>query len=502
MNQPLNVAPAATDHPVVITPGTRTHVAPRLLRRRLHDATDYASWAEAAKALDRLSGRERWRQRDISALYDYANLRERVDHLRALRAKGDNQGLVFAIEEGVHGNLGGMGKPILYSKARFGTKQLIEDYVDCVAEALRHIERLPRREMSDAAKLDLFRRASHCYGRSAPMFSAGGALVYFHFGVAKALLEQRLLPNVLSGSSAGAITVALLGTHTEAELDALFAAGNLRVGDEWAPNWFERSTGLRRVFDADAFDATFERLIPDLTFREAFERSGRHISISVSPCERHHSPRLLNALTAPHVLIRSAVQASCSVPGLFEPVQLMARDAQGRTVPYLRSRWIDGVFAADLPAKQLARLYGTNHYIVSMINPFLLPTFRDHKLQGTGLQPLARSAKSAARSALKTADVYLGKYLPTSSLGVVNKVAHDLLSQDYVGDISIAPRRRVFSPLRLLSPYTNDEIDELMRVGERQTWPRIEMIRICTQISRTLEEILERVDRGALEALT
>lgn len=68
--------------------------------------------------------------------------------------------------------------------------------------------------------------------------------------------------------------------------------------------------------------------------------------------------------------------------------------------------------------------------------------------------------------------------------------------------ISDTPPPRVFSPLRLLSPYTNDEIDALMRVGERQTWPRIEIVRICTQISRTLEEILERVDRGALEALT
>jgi TAG lipase / steryl ester hydrolase / phospholipase A2 / LPA acyltransferase len=498
MNQPLNLAPAVTDQPLDITPSTM--VAPRVLRQRLREAPDYASWAEAAKALDRLSGREVWKQRDISALYDYATLRERVDHIREVRAKGDNHGLVFAIEEGVHGNLGGMGKPILYNKARFGTKQLIQDYVDSVADALRHIESLPESEMSAAAKLDLFRRASHCYGRSALMFSAGGTLMYFHFGVAKAMLEEGVLPSVMSGSSAGAITVAILGTHTDEELDGFFDSTNVRFGEEWTPNWFERSTGIRRMFGADSFEPTFERLIPDLTFREAFELSGRHISISVSPCERHHSPRLLNAMTSPHVLIRSAVRASCAIPGLFEPVQLMARDAQGKTVPYLRARWIDGLFAADLPAKQLARLYGTNHYIVSMINPMLLPTFRDHKLQSAGLQPLARMAKEAARSVLKSADVYIGKYLPASSLGAANKVAHDLLSQTYVGDISIAPRRRVFSPLRLLSPYTNEEIDEMVLSGERQVWPRMEMIRTCTNISRTLEEILARIDRGGIEA--
>jgi predicted acylesterase/phospholipase RssA len=180
------------------------------------------------------------------------------------------------------------------------------------------------------------------------------------------------------------------------------------------------------------------------------------------------------------------------VPGLFEPVQLMARDPQGRTVPFLKSRWIDGVFAADLPAKQLARLYGTNHYVVSYVNPVLLLTFRDHKTQGNGLKPLVNLFKGTARGILKSTDGLIGKYLPASSVGVVNKVAHDLLSQDYVGDINITPQRRIFSPLRLVSPYTHREIHELMLEGERQTWPRIEMIRISSLISRTLEGILRR----------
>ena len=204
MNQPLNLAPAATDHPLEALPETALN--PRTLRQRLREAADYDSWAEAAKALDRLSGREVWKKRDISALYDYRTLRDRVDHLRAVRAANDHHGLVFAIEEGVHGNLGGMGKPMLYNKARFGTKQLIRDYVDSVSDALRHIETLSESEMPLAAKLDLFRRASHCYGRSALMFSAGGTLMYFHFGVAKALLEQGILPRVLSGSSSALAT--------------------------------------------------------------------------------------------------------------------------------------------------------------------------------------------------------------------------------------------------------------------------------------------------------
>lgn len=472
----------------------------RLERRRLRDelaaASSYESWSEAARIFDSVTGRERWKQRRRSSLYDYALIGEKLDRLRELLREGDSRGLMFEIEEGVHGNLGGMGRAILHNKARFGTKQLIVDYVDAVAETLTHLDGVEEQVIPGAIKLDLFRRASHCYGRSALMMSSGGMLMFFHFGVAKAMFEQGVLPNVISGSSAGAIVAAVLGTRTDSELEGFLKPENLYFGEAWSPNRLEQFTGLRRIFGTDAFERTFDRLIPDLTFREAYERSGRNISISVSPCERHQSPRLLNALTSPHVLIRSAVRASCAVPGMFEPVQLLARDQNGQTVPFLKSRWIDGVFAADLPAKQLARLYGANHYIVSYVNPVLLLTFRDHRTQGYGMKPLIDMFKGTARSALKAIDPLIGKYVPASSLGVVHKVAHDVLSQDYVGDINITPQRRLFSPLRLVSPFTHQEIGDLMLEGERQTWPRIEMIRISSQISRTLERILRRGGAG------
>ena len=462
------------------------------LLRAMREARSYEEWSRAAKQLDSLSGNDRWKERDRSDLYDYATIRRRRDQLRSLRQRGNNQGLVFALEEGVHGNLGSMGKPILYSKAYFGTKDLITDYVDAVVQTLLHIEKLPESEIAATDKLDLFKRASHCFGRSALMFSSGGTRMYFHFGVAKSLLEQGLLPSVLSGSSAGALVCAIVGTHSDDELKTIFTPENIFFGEAWEPNIVERLTGLRRIYGSEAFEHTFERLIPDLTFREAFEISGRHISISVSPCERHHSPRLLNAITSPHVLIRSAVRASCAVPGLFEPVQLLARNSRGKTVPYLKSRWVDGVFAADLPAKQLARIYGTNHYIVSYINPVLLPMFRDHKLEGTRFKPLTNMMKGSAKNFLKVSDALIGKYMPASSVGLASKLMHDILSQDYVGDISIVPERRLISPMKLVSPNTPEEIAELMREGERQTWPRMEMIRISSKISRTLDGILRR----------
>jgi len=57
----------------------------------------------------------------------------------------------------------------------------------------------------------------------------------------------------------------------------------------------------------------------DLTFQEAFDRTGRIINITVSPMNDTDPPRLLNYLTAPHVLVWSAATASSAVPGVFKP---------------------------------------------------------------------------------------------------------------------------------------------------------------------------------------
>ena len=462
------------------------------LKNALRDAKSYAHWALAAKALDDQGEGKRWKALERSEQFDYATIRRQLHQLRKLRRRGDSQSLVYVLEEGVHGNVGGIGKPILYSKACFGTKQLITDYIDTVAETLLHIESLPDSEVSPSIKLDLFKRASHCYGRSALMFSGGGSLMYFHIGVAKSLLQQGLLPSVLSGASAGSLVCAMLGTRSDKELADFLTPENVCFGRAWEPGYLERLTGLRRLLDVKDFDESFPRMVPDITFREAFEISGRHISISVSANERHHSPRLLNAITSPHVLIRSAVRASCAIPGLFEPVQLLARNSRGNTVPYLNLRWIDGGFAADLPAKQLARLYGTNHYIVSLINPISLLTFRDHKLESPRLLPLLHMVKNITQYYAKSVDTFLGKYLDASTLGTANRLLQGLLSQKYRGDISIVPETRLNSPLKLMSPFTLEEIAALIKDGEHQTWPRVEMIRNSSKISRTLDGILKR----------
>ncbi|HKX89750.1 MAG TPA: patatin-like phospholipase family protein, partial [Sphingopyxis sp.] len=151
--------------------------------RDLVTASDYAAWSKAAREHDRKSGMQAWRDADESKHFDYRAIRGRLEKLRKLSAAGDVKGLLFVLNEGIHGNIDGMGHERLYAKARFGTKKLIEDYVAEVVSALGKIaaSRIPREE-----KRDFFRRAQHCYGRSALLLSGSGSFLFFHIGVVKA----------------------------------------------------------------------------------------------------------------------------------------------------------------------------------------------------------------------------------------------------------------------------------------------------------------------------
>jgi TAG lipase / steryl ester hydrolase / phospholipase A2 / LPA acyltransferase len=65
-----------------------------------------------------------------------------------------------------------------------------------------------------------------------------------------------------------------------------------------------------------------------------------------------------------------------------------------------------------------------------------------------------------------------------------------VINQDYSGDINIVRPTILWSPDKMLSNLSLEEVKELIDMGERATWPKIEMVRVQTRISQTLEAIL------------
>lgn len=468
-------------------------MARRLLAQRLKDldnAADYRSWREVALELDRLEGADGWKLDDTSEDFDYLLIKERLTALRRLRRAGDARQLAFDLYEGLHGNLGNMSGPGLYGVARVGTKKLIEDYIGEVARCLDFICAGDFADFSFEDKIQFFKRTATAFGRSALMLSGGGTLGIFHLGVIKALHEQDLLPRVLSGSSAGSIIAATVGTRVDDEISAVFRPGGLDLEAFQALGLREALKG-GAMMDGVRLDRCLATNIGEYSFVEAFERTRRIVGVTVSPSEPHQQGRLLDYLTAPHVLMRRAVLASCAVPGVFPPVMLEARNYEGTVVPYMPGkRWIDGSLASDLPMLRLARLHNVNHYIVSQTNPHIVPFMAqiDRERSGSrGLAPLAAElVKHGGTGALRLARKHLDPYGGGRVLGKIDNIVR----QRYSGDVNIYPRN---TPRRVFRTFSNpqpEDIQRYVRSGERATWPKIERIRNQTRISRSFEDCL------------
>ena len=455
-------------------------------------ATNYSEWSEAAKAHDLRTGADAWKASDESKYFDHASIRRRLEQLNKFAKKHDNPGLLFALNEGIHGNMDGMGHYRLYEKARFGTKDLISEYVYAIAKSLDHLADKKVTDIPFDEKLDFFRRAQHCYGRSAFLMSGSGSFLYFHLGVAKALWKEGLLPKIISGSSGGSVVGAMLCTHKDEDLEGLFDPEVL-VGLSGSSGGPATSLfGSPKRLSADEIRGQLSKIIPDVTFQEAYELTGRDLNISIAPAERHQTSRLLNAIASPNVFIREAVWASCAVPGIYPAVTLMAKDHNGKRVPYLPDRkWVDGSVTNDLPTKRLSRLYGANHHIVSQANPIVTPFAGVMKEQQGSLAAIRRASVSTMK-AWANANVTMMQR-PLSYFPALNSMTSMMLSvmnQTYSGDINIVCPPMLWSPAKMLSELPLEDIEHLVDLGERSAWPQIEMVRTQTKVSQTLERIL------------
>ncbi|MCB1616673.1 MAG: DUF3336 domain-containing protein [Pseudomonadales bacterium] len=467
------------------------------LEQAMLGSKTYDEWLSHAIEHDKTTDAWKWRRNDESELFDYLSIRSRLDNLRKLRANHDDQGLLFALNEGVHGNMGGMGKPVLYTRAKSGTKKLIEDYIDEICDALNYLANPLLETIPYDRRFEFFHRASHCYGRSALMLSGGGALGNFHLGVIKVLLEKKMLPNVISGASAGAFIAAIVGTHKSDELLGMYNDGSLLAGISMGAGKFKFKLSKGELMGLDEVATGIARVVPDLTFQQAYEKTGRSINISISGEEKHQSSRLLNHIASPNVTIRSAVMASCAVPGVFPPVMLHAKNESGEEVPYLPSRrWVDGSFSQDLPAKRLSRMYGVNHFIVSQVNPAVLPLLSDPSLQKGVGGAIMKFSRSLSKEMLRGSLDFMQRQMHLGArTNLVLDTVHALVDQEYTGDINIFPNFRYFNPRKIISAISEEEIQYFLQEGERSTWPKVAAIDYTTRIGRTLDAILGDIER-------
>lgn len=424
--------------------------------------------------------------------------------------------MLFLIRTSLTRSLGGMGDLRLYKHCRVGTKTLIERYIEAALDTLEVLVDLssPSKDAQIDTK-DVYEqllRARQAFGRSALLLSGGGTLGMNHIGVVKSLYEAQLLPRIISGASAGSIVAAVLCTKTNDEIPQVlkdFCYGDLAVFEREGEEESVYKKAVRFLTQGALFDISnlirvMRDLLGDMTFQEAYNRTRRILNIGVSTASLYELPRLLNYVTAPNVMIWSAVATSCSVPLIFSPAQLLAKDPRtGKEVPWDQSpqRWIDGSVDNDLPMSRLAEMFNVNHFIVSQVNPHVVPFLQKEEsdiaaeAQDSG-HPFAAGPNWLRTMANLARDEALHRMHILSEMGVLpttmSKV-RSVLSQRYSGDITILPEVSYTQFPHVLKNPTVDFMVQAMLSGERATWPRLSQVRNHCAIELALDDAVQKI---------
>ncbi|KAL6987231.1 mitogen-activated protein kinase tyrosine protein phosphatase sdp1 [Sarracenia purpurea var. burkii] len=463
-------------------------------RNMMRAALTYEEWAHAAKMLDKES-----LKMNESDLYDEELVRNKLQELRHRRQGGSLRYIIFRMRADLVRNLGNMCNPELH-KGRLQVPKLIQDYIDEVSTQLRMVCDSDSEDLLLEEKLAFMHETRHAFGRTALLLSGGASLGAFHVGVVKTLVEHKLLPRIIAGSSVGSVMCSIVATRSWPELQSFFE-------DSWhSLQFFDQLGGIFTVFkrvmtrgavhEIRQLQMMLRHLTNNLTFQEAYDMTGRILGITVCSPRKHEPPRCLNYLTSPHVVIWSAVTASCAFPGLFEAQELMAKDRSGEIVPYhppfhldpdetsgsCPRRWRDGSLEIDLPMMQLKELFNVNHFIVSQANPHIAPLLRMKEfVRAYGGNFAAKLAHLVEMEVKHRCNQILELGLP---LGRFAK----LFAQDWEGDVTIVMPATLAQLSKIIQNPTYLELQKAANQGRRCTWEKLSAIKANCGIELALDE--------------
>ena len=433
--------------------------------------------------------------------YDVDLIEEQLRQLQAQRVSGNTEEMMFLLRADILRNIGSLAHD---NKVKFSTPssepqavpRAVRQYMIELKSQLLSIAQDETVTLQE--KLVFLQETRHCFGRTALMMSGGGTLGTFHVGVARALNRKHLLPRVLAGSSVGSIVAAIIASRTQEELDEFFSEEHFwdllpdltffSGNDPMSVMKHYLRTGA--LHDIDFFQRCLRALLGDLTFQEAYDRSGgRILSVCVCGTTIGEKPRLLNHLTSPHVVLWSAVAASCAFPALFPPQPLLAKSRNGAFVPWLPEgkhgprRWRDGSLEADLPMDSLRELFNCNYFIVSQSNPHIVPLLRIKRwftTHGGALKLWAYFIESEWKHRCRQ----VLDMMPSVDVFDVFK----LFGQHWEGDTTAVMWYNWKQFSHIASNPTREFLFETAMMAEKEIWPQLAQIEHTMGIELVLDE--------------
>ncbi|WVY97786.1 hypothetical protein V8G54_029937 [Vigna mungo] len=462
-------------------------------RNMMRSALTYEEWAHAAKMLDRETPKM-----NESDLYDVELVSNKLEELRHRRQEGSLRDIIFCMRADLVRNLGNMCNPEVH-KGRLQMPRLIKEYIDEVTTQLRMVCNSDSEELALEEKLSFMHETRHAFGRTALLLSGGASLGAFHVGVVKTLVEHKLMPRIIAGSSVGSIVCSIVATRSWPELQSFFedSLQSLQFFDQLGGIFtvVKRVATYGAVHEIRQLQVMLRNLTSNLTFQEAYDMTGRILGITVCSPRKHEPPRCLNYLTSPHVVIWSAVTASCAFPGLFEAQELMAKDRSGEIVPYHPPfnlgpekgstpvrRWRDGSLEIDLPMMQLKELFNVNHFIVSQANPHIAPLLRLKEfIRAYGGNFAAKLAHLVEMEVKHRCNQVLELGFPLGGLA-------KLFAQDWEGDVTVVMPATLSQYLKIIQNPSYVELQKATNQGRRGTWEKLSAIKANCGIELALDE--------------
>lgn len=468
-------------------------------------------------------GNREWKFDSKSRLYNWVQIQDRVRAIQQSIRDEDINEAFNILEFGMVRGLGNITDPRLYNRVYSGTKTLIEEYI---LSMLNLIDAFFTQLWNGAAmvhqeKLDQAERFRTAFGKTALVLQGGSIFGMYHIGVMKALHERGLLPRVILGTSTGAIMAALVGIHTDSELPEFLSGRGINLeafadrGRESEPAWYDILSiffnRLKRfyhsgyVLDREALERCVEDNVGDMTFREARERTGRIICITIE-CDSPGTPNCLNYLTTPHVLIRTAAMASNESDPDIAPAMIRQKNSRAEIElwslndesPAFRKLRRNRLRRAikdenNAPLQRISQLENINHFIISQARPYLVPFLapslhRSHR-------PRSSRAGFWSWIALKEYVIHgIGKELAhrmnqiDSIWGLPRRIRRFLIDEKIpFRSITMVPEVEPEDFFRLLRNPTTEEIDHWIALGEKSVWPCVSALEVRCSIEFDLE---------------
>jgi len=499
----------------------------------LGHAEVFEDWEHAALQLDNIHQLNLWRNDPTSQSYDWRLINNRTENIITARENGNVQALMDTIRAGLVRNLAHITSPRLFNRSFAGTKYLIEEYVAQVVASIKDIDEVAvatdnfsgtAYALSNQRKLDFLHDSRQALGRTTLVLQGGAMFGLFHLGVVKALFLRGLLPRIITGTATGALIATLVAIHTDEELPGVLRGDGIDLSSfvDHGHKMHARAQGRSSLFagyetfmrrarrfwheghflDVTVLEECVKANVGDMTFEEAYNRSKRVLNITVATESGQGIPTLLNYLTAPHVLIRTAAVASnAASPTLYgsRPTTVLCKDEKGNIVPWAPANtfrhWTSSSEKGHKsPMARIAQLFNVNHFIVSQARPYLLPFLRSD-MHGPSLVYARHRQAQVTDNLIRIVGLEIRHRLnQLDTLGLLPvSIRRFLVDLEMPGPtMLLVPKVTMGDFTRLLDTPTRENLDYWIDRGERSVWPAITALKVRCAVEYEIDRAYQR----------